>query len=111
MYSIKVSLCPPIWALLLQIILCSLPTSSFSFSPRKRSTKLWTPLRASGDAYEDSTKSESGKGHLFERIVRKVTKNEDYQVSSFCDVHIVCALFYTCDVCIDNEVYRFYVCS
>ena len=81
MYSIKVSLCPPIWALLLQIILCSLPTSSFSFSPRKRSTKLWTPLRASGDAYEDSTKSESGSGHLFERIVRKVTKNENYQVS------------------------------
>ena len=98
MYTMKVFLCLPISALLLQIILCSLPTSSFSFSPRKRSTKLWTPLRASGDAYEDSTKSESGSGHLFERIVRKVTKNEDYQVS------ICYALFYTC-VCIHTEVY------
>ena len=88
MYTMKVFLCLPISALLLQIILCSLPTSSFSFSPRKRSTKLWTPLRASGDAYEDSTKSEGGSGHLFERIVRKVTKNEDYQVSSFCNVDI-----------------------
>ena len=83
MCTIKVFLCLPISALLLQIILCSLPTSSFSFSLRKRSTRLWTPLRASGDAYEDSsTTSESdGSGHLFERIVRKVTQNEDYQVS------------------------------
>lgn len=71
---------PILSALLLQLIL-SPPTSSFSLSPTRR---LWTPLRASGDTYDDSdlssgSKEDNGGANPFESIVRRVTNNEEYK--------------------------------
>lgn len=74
---------PILSALLLQLIL-SPPISSFSLSPRR----IWTPLRASGDAY-DADNSErppaverpppSGPLRSFEKAVRSVMGNEEYK--------------------------------
>lgn len=74
----------PVSALLLHLILSS-PTVSSGRSPPQR--RLWTPLRASGDAYDEGGSSDGRKGggggggafEPFERVVRRVTQNDDYQ--------------------------------
>lgn len=74
---------PILLALLLQLSLG--PSASFSFSPRR----FWTPLRAAGSAYNTGGDSDSSEGQEnaksastfqpFERIVRRVTRNDQYK--------------------------------
>lgn len=74
---------PILLTLLLQLSLG--PTSSFSLSPRR----FWTPLRAAGSAYNNGGDSGGPEGQEnaesassfdpFERIVRRVTGNEQYK--------------------------------
>lgn len=67
---------PLLAALLLQLILSS-PTSSFGLSPRR----FWTPLRATGNAYESDEGNPGGfegRGNAFEQFVQRVTGNADY---------------------------------
>lgn len=71
---------PLLMALLLQLILSS-PTSSFGLSPRR----FWTPLRATGSAYESDESDGGNPGgvaasrNAFERFVRRTTGNADYR--------------------------------
>lgn len=90
-----------ITVILLQLIFLSHPTFSLGLSPRR----LWTPLRAAGGTYEgedvggetgggipdaskgnspstttaSSSSSSSRAANPFERVVRSVTRNEDYK--------------------------------
>jgi len=73
---------PILSALMLQLILS--PISSFSLSPRR----IWTPLQATGDAYNgdvderppaDTGPSLQGPIRSFEKTMRQVTKNDEYK--------------------------------
>lgn len=65
-------------ALLLQLIL-SPPTSSFSLSPTRR--RIWTPLQAAGNAYDEESEGRGNDASAspFEQAVRGMTGNEEYK--------------------------------
>ena len=68
-------------AFLLQLLLLSPPTSSFSLSPRPG---FWTPLRAAEGEYDNEGAGpieprKKGDANFFEKAVRRVTKNEEYK--------------------------------
>ena len=78
---------PTFAAFLLQLLLLSSPTSSFSLSPGPR---FWTPLRSAEGEYNNADEGEGGEEGLgvplekgdvnfFEKAVRRVTKKEDYK--------------------------------
>ena len=58
---------------------------------RSTNTRLWTPLRATGDIYDDNTNSTStnkqrkqADANSFERLVRSVTRNDEYKFGGEC---------------------------